>query len=627
MKQILILVSILFSYESISQTNIQSAINTPGQPTSTTKFRSVQSIENADTLDLIWYEDFREGLDGNNSSIDPAWTTSGNDADVWQYDLDGSNGDYAGDDPYVIESESAANGFMIFDADGSNAGLPVSAYSEKKGQLTSPYIDLSNDSNVTLSFEHAYRWCCFSSHELVVSINDGSGWDAASSFQVNELGTVNVLSGTVKVEIIITEIAALKDSVQVRFDWSLDEETASHYFWMIDDVKIIKTQAYASNILTSYNRVPSTYFGGTSYRVMPFEQISSTAYFFGGIVENVGYNNLDSVRIYAEIDNDQFSSQSDGVSIMSASKDTMFTNDGFTPSAVGDYTASIYGKDDNGDESYNIMTDTLIQNFSVSEYIYARDNGDNANSFGRYTLNGDGSRQYGNVFDIYTTSTLYSVKLRLDERTTANALGSVRINTVDPTSGEVSFLTESEQINLGEHTGDWFDVSFDPPLILDAGQVILPTVFANYNGVDTVFMSTSGSNPNNGESLVQDIDGIQDGIDPGTWLYTTFAPCVRLNFDPSIIGVNVGLDEKINLDDFQIYPNPNNGKFNISINDNLNRQNIVVIKNIIGQTVYSETASNSSINSFDLSSLKKGIYMVSLVNEQIKSSTKKIIIK
>ena len=627
MKQILILVSILFSYDSISQTNIQSAINTPEQPTSTTKYRSVQSIENADTLDLIWYEDFREGLDGNNSSIDPAWTTSGNDADVWQYDLDGSNGDYAGDDPYVIESESAANGFMIFDADGSNAGLPVSAYSEKKGQLTSPYIDLSNDSNVTLSFEHAYRWCCFSSHELVVSINDGSGWEAASSFQVNELGTVNVLSGTVKVEIIITEIAALKDSVQVRFDWALDEETASHYFWMIDDVKIIKTQAYASNILTSYNRVPSTYFGGTSYRVMPFEQISSTAYFFGGIVENVGYNNLDSVRIYAEIDNDQFSSQSDGVSILSASKDTMFTNDGFTPSAVGDYTASIYGKDENGDESYNIMTDTLIQNFSVSEYIYARDNGDNANSFGRYTLNGDGSRQYGNVFDIYTTSTLYSVKLRLDERTTANALGSIRINTVDPTSGEVSFLTESEQINLGEHTGEWFDVSFDPPLILDAGQVILPTVFANYNGVDTVFMSTSGSNPNNGESLVQDIDGIQDGIDPGTWLYTTFAPCVRLNFDPSIIGVNVGLDEKINLADFQIYPNPNNGKFNISINDNLNRQNIVVIKNIIGQTVYSEIASNSSINSFDLSRLKKGIYMVSLVNEQIKISTKKIIIK
>ena len=32
---------------------------TPGQPTSNNKL-PIQSIENADTLDLIWYEDFRE---------------------------------------------------------------------------------------------------------------------------------------------------------------------------------------------------------------------------------------------------------------------------------------------------------------------------------------------------------------------------------------------------------------------------------------------------------------------------------------------------------------------------------------------------------------------------------------
>ena len=56
------------------------------------------------------------------------------------------------------------------------------------------------------------------------------------------------------------------------------------------------------------------------------------------------------------------------------------------------------------------------------------------------------------------------------------------------------------------------------------------------------------TNPNNSESLVQDIDGIQEGINAGTWLYTTSAPCVRLNFDPSVVGVNVGIKENINLD-------------------------------------------------------------------------------
>ena len=66
-------------------------------------------------------------------------------------------------------------------------------------------------------------------------------WESAPSFQVNEIGTVNVLSGTINFELIITEIAALKDSVQIRFDWAVGENTASHYYWMIDDVKIIKT--------------------------------------------------------------------------------------------------------------------------------------------------------------------------------------------------------------------------------------------------------------------------------------------------------------------------------------------------------------------------------------------------
>ena len=75
---------------------------------------------------------------------------NGDDGNIWSQDFDGSNGDYAGEIPYLLESESASNGWMIFDADGSNAGLPVSAYTEK-GQLTSPYVDLSNDSNVTLA--------------------------------------------------------------------------------------------------------------------------------------------------------------------------------------------------------------------------------------------------------------------------------------------------------------------------------------------------------------------------------------------------------------------------------------------------------------------------------------------
>ena len=157
MKYTLLIIGMVLSNYSIAQENIKSIMNIPQKTMNQNNQQiTIQNSLNVDSADVIWHEDFREGLDGNNSSLNPAWTTSGNDGDVWAQDFDGSNGDYAGDTPYLLESESADNGWMIFDADGSNDGLPVSAYSEKQGKLTSPYIALSNDSNVTLSFAHAY---------------------------------------------------------------------------------------------------------------------------------------------------------------------------------------------------------------------------------------------------------------------------------------------------------------------------------------------------------------------------------------------------------------------------------------------------------------------------------------
>ncbi|MDG1190399.1 MAG: T9SS type A sorting domain-containing protein [Flavobacteriales bacterium] len=625
MKQILLfLVTTTFCLSAYSQHKTSSIVNTPKKVNTFNQFKSTVNTV-VDSADIIWYENFREGLDGNNNSFDPSWTTQGSDGAIWELDFDGSNGDYAGNEPFLLESESADNGWMIFDADGSNAGLPTAAYSNRKGSLTSPYIDLSNDSNVTLSFEHAYRWCCSGSHELTVFINNGSGWSAANSFQVNDLGTINILSGTVNVEIIITEMAALNDSVQIRFDWANDAETASHYFWMIDDVKIIKTQAYSSNILTSYNNVPSTYFGGTSYRVMPFEQISQTAYFFGGILENVGYNTLDSVRIDAYVESEGFNTESYGYTIESGSRDTMFVNDGFTPADTGVYFGSITGKDDNN----YITTDTLTQRFQVTEYVYARDNGNNVVNFGSFGINGDGNRQYGNVFDIYKTSTAYAVTIRLSDRTTPTATGKIVINTIDPNTGDVSYLTETEVLDLGSQTEEWFDVVLDPPVLLDAGQVVLPTLYAEYNSTDTVYISTSGSNPNNGESIVQDIDGIQEGVDPGAWLYTTFAPCLRLNFDPSVTGINTDVNERENNLNFAIYPNPNKGVFKVQL-DLQNTANIVLeVKSILGKSVYKEEINNSGMinKSLDLSYLKKGIYFISITDDSNSISTKKITIQ
>ena len=578
--------------------------------------RSSNSVA-ADTADIIWYEDFANGLNGNNSSVDPAWTTGGDDGGIWSKDYNGSNGQYAGTTPYTLDSESANNGWMIFDGDSSNLGVPQSNFAERMGTLTSPYIDLSNDSNVTLSFQHAYRWCCYFSHELVVSINDGSGWTNDTSFVLNAFGSVNELATTSLVEIIISDVAALKDSVRIRFDWGNNEETASHYFWMIDDVKIIKTKPYSSNILNTFNILPSE-LGGTSYRVMPIDQISNTSYLFGGMFNNTGFNTLDSMRVYADINSATFNTQSNGYTIVSSDIDTLYVNDGFTPTDTGTYVCDIYGIDDNN----NIASDTLRERFEVSEYIYARDNGNNANAFGIYPVNDEGTYQIGNVFDIYETATIHSIQLRLDSRTGSNASGSIYINTIDPIENNanfqdgVDFLTEFPLEYLGDHTGDWVDFVI-PPFQVNTGDILLVTLYAKYTGLadDTVFINTSGLNPFAGESRLQDIDGVSENSTPNRWFYTQSSPCLRLNFDPNVVGVNVGVEENDSEYALQVFPNPNNGNFKLQLNTQPHLENIhLSIKDVIGRTVKSEYINNIGLFSknYNLSHLKEGVYFISL---------------
>jgi len=231
---------------------------------------------------VLWQEDFANGLDGNNPS-DTSWTTYGSDGALWLYDTDGSNGQFAGATPYTMESQSAGNGWMIFDADLSNPGI-AAQFVTRTGQLVSPYIDLSNDTNVTLKFEHAFRWCCDADHELYVgvSVDDGITWE---NFVVNENQVTNELATTEERSIVISDVAGGKDSVLIRFDWAQTTDFASsHYFWMIDDVKIIETPEYESLLADNFVRFPSTWFGGTSYSNTPLVQAQATAYFFGGIV-------------------------------------------------------------------------------------------------------------------------------------------------------------------------------------------------------------------------------------------------------------------------------------------------------------------------------------------------------
>lgn len=81
--------------------------------------------------------------------------------------------------------------------------------------------------------------------------------------------------------------------------------------------------------------------------------------------------------------------------------------------------------------------------------------------------------------------------------------------------------------------------------------------------------------------------------------------------------VNAGIDQTSNDYYFTVYPNPNEGNFNVSFNVILKATYHLELKNTLGQLIYQETLPDFAGNyskQMDVSQFGKGIYLISLSN-------------
>jgi len=402
-------------------------------------------------------------------------------------------------------------------------------------------------------------------------------------------------------------------NVVIRFTWSDNGSWASGL--AVDDIIVNPLPEYAIKLNEHLQLFPSAYFGGTTYQTVPAEQSGATAYNFAGYVKNMGLNTLDSARLYSSIAAEGFSSESFAENTVSLLVDSFYCNDVFTASVNGTYEAEIYASDENG-----TVTETKTVQFNVSDYEYARDDADFTGGYsGGSFVNSDGTEQRGNIYDIYKEAMLYGIKVRIHPATSPGCMAKGVLNMVDVETGDVSYLTETAEMNVGSMTDDWMNFVFDVPVQLMAGDVVLPTIYANYDAVDTLVIAQTG-NSQPGETLLQDIDGVSG--DPGEWYYTTSTAMVRLNFDPTLTPP-ASVNEE-NVIKFNVYPNPNNGIFNISAASNEKQE--IEVQNVLGQVVYNQALNNGNTQ-IDLSNYDKGVYTISVTNENGLSSSKKIIIQ
>src|SRR6185436_633174 len=92
--------------------------------------------------------------------------------------------------------------------------------------------------------------------------------------------------------------------------------------------------------------------------------------------------------------------------------------------------------------------------------------------------------------------------------------------------------------------------------------------------------------------------------------------------------LNVGVEDlNINNNEISIFPNPFTANFTITIQKQNLKHAIFTIKNILGQTVFTEqenNISNSYTKTIDLRFLSKGIYLLE-VNSDEEAMVRKIV--
>ena len=305
------------------------------------------SLELREQEELIWYEDFAGGLPGEWQS------TSSNGFCAFQHTYNGPQGPFSVGMP-PLNSQSAANGFMILDSDlcsSQNPGGVTDAF------LQSPPIDLSGYEKVMLRFQHNFRYCCSpSAVEMVVEVStDGQSW---TSFDVrNGLSPNNTSANPVNQAVNISDVAAGNPQVWIRFR----KTGATHYWWMIDDVSLV---SFVENDL----QITGVKFN-KGYTMVPAGQQQVAD--FSASVRNAGGFPQNDVSLEVTINRLLFQAQSATIAVMQPGQERNFSiTDAFVAPAKGLYQAELLVSQLQSDQ--NPETNRAIVSFLINDTVYAR---------------------------------------------------------------------------------------------------------------------------------------------------------------------------------------------------------------------------------------------------------------
>lgn len=302
----------------------------------------------------FFYEDFSNGWDG--STAYGAWTTEDTGVTpIWMVaDANSPGGEFSNPATQALASESAANGWVIFDCDLYNT--PISTGVEDvTGFMYSPVVNMTELGSVILEYQQVFRYCCFPTSPLTVEVTNDGGetWvvfpghgsfiQAANEISANALTT----------QLDISCVAAGMEAVQIRFAYnSAGAAGYSHYFWGLDDIRIFENPTL--NNVEVMQVVNGDVFNIWEFRVTPMEQATTLedgGLLVGTVFRNIGSQDQNDVVITVEVMDDAGTVLSTTVSepfmvpaygnqgaCPPQLNDTLYMQTEWVPAALGNYS-------------------------------------------------------------------------------------------------------------------------------------------------------------------------------------------------------------------------------------------------------------------------------------------------
>lgn len=485
---------------------------------------------------------------------------------------------------------TASNGFAIINSDAQGPNGSQDAFIS----LANPITACASEPIVVLRFSQMHRRY-LETTEIQVS-NDNTNWttiDANPGMNPNTNTTNPAL-----VSVDISAVAGNQANVYIRFHYI----GAYDWFWAIDDVELVVPDDFDLAGQGVHWGVEGAWGARLPIPQMPNSQIQPIK--VGGIVRNVGAQSQSDIVVNGIIPSTYSGASAQGT-LAPFETDTFDLVPDYTPTAnsTGTITLGVTSGATDANPANNTLPSVAV---AVQDYLYSR----TGNTATGNAYNGGDGFDFGNVYDIFTNQTLYSIDVFIDQNTPAQTEIFSTLYGFD-SNGDFQYLDQSE-LYLVQSTdlGKWVTLRLQNPVPLVAGEAYVPC--ASYGGGATTGLVVGAAGVSEPQTTF-----IYDQPS-ATWFYSTSTVMVRMNFKNDL-----GIDEIENQLALNMYPNP--AKENVTVTFNAeNNAGTITITDLSGKVVKAVNATSAQ-TVINVADLQAGLYVVRVAAGN-KQSTQKLTI-